>query len=235
VKKSPPPRCLNRLLGRLPLYKQCSLASSKVAPSDSTILVTGETGTGKELVARAIHRRSRRGSRRSWRELRGDSRDLIASELFGHEKGRSPEPSNGGLVVRTGHGRNDLPGRGRRTISDTQVALLRVLRSMNSNGGGRERIQSMFASSPHESYLTAAMATARCQDLFIDSTCFPPDASGYGSAGRHRRARGILSSVATRGKAGKTFRRVSKRTLDRLQSYLWPGNVRELQNVIERS
>jgi formate hydrogenlyase transcriptional activator len=213
---------------------------SKVAGSDSTVLITGETGTGKELVARAIHKRSRRVSRAFVAvNCAAIPRDLIASELFGHEKGAFT-----GAVQRQ-LGRFELADGGTIFLdevgelsSDMQVSLLRVLQEREFDRiGGRQRIHvdvRVIAATNRD--LTAAVAggTFR-QDLFYRLNVFPLEMPPL----RERRddipvlVEYFIDRYAR--KAGKTIRRVNKRTLDRLQSYPWPGNVRELQNVIERS
>jgi formate hydrogenlyase transcriptional activator len=166
-------------------------------------------------------------------------RDLIASELFGHEKGAF----TGAIQRRLG--RFELADGGTIFLdevgelsSDTQVALLRVLQEHEfERVGGRERIQvdvRVIAATNRD--LTAAVADGTFrQDLFYRLNVFPLEMPPL----RERQedipvlVEYFISRYAR--KAGKTFRRVSKRTLDRLQSYRWPGNVRELQNVIERS
>jgi len=212
----------------------------KVAGSDSTVLINGETGTGKELVARAIHRRSRRASRAFVAvNCAAIPRDLIASELFGHEKGAFTgavqrrlgrfELANGGTIFLDEVGE---------LSSETQVALLRILQEREfERVGGRERIRvdvRVIAATNRD--LTAAVADGTFrQDLFYRLNVFPLEMPPL----RERRedipmlVEYFIGGYARR--AGKTFRRVSKRTLDCLQSYPWPGNVRELQNVIERS
>src|SRR5467141_679803 len=212
----------------------------KVAGSDSTVLISGETGTGKELVARAIHRRSRRASRAFVAlNCAAIPRDLIASELFGHEKGAFT-----GAVQRR-LGRFELAHSGTIFLDevgelspDIQVALLRVLQEREfERVGGRERIQvdvRVIAATNRD--LTAAVAEGTFrEDLFYRLNVFPLEMPPL----RERRedipvlVEYFIGRYARR--TGKTFRRVAKRTLDRLQSYRWPGNVRELQNVIERS
>src|SRR2546426_5725026 len=212
----------------------------KVAGSDSTVLISGETGTGKELVARAIHRRSRRASRAVVAlNCAAIPRDLIASELFGHEKGAFTgavqrrlgrfELANGGTILLDEVGE---------LSSDTQVALLRVLQEREfERVGGREPIRvdvRVIAATNRD--LTAAVADGTFrEDLFYRLNVFPLEMPAL----RERRedipmlVEYFIGRYARR--AGKTFRRVSKRTLDCLQSYPWPGNVRELQNVIERA
>jgi formate hydrogenlyase transcriptional activator len=228
------------IVGKSPALQTVLSLVSKVAPSDSTVLVTGETGTGKELVARAIHRRSRRGSRAFVAvNCAAIPRDLIASELFGHEKGAF----TGAIQRRLG--RFELANAGTIFLdevgelsAETQVALLRVLQEHEfERVGGQQRIQvdvRVIAATNRD--LTAAVADGTFrEDLFYRLNVFPlvmpplrerqedvPVLVEY-FIGRYAR------------KAGKTFKRVSKRTLDRLQAYRWPGNVRELQNVIERS
>ena len=213
---------------------------SKVAGSESTVLISGETGTGKELVARAIHRRSRRASRGFVAvNCAAIPRDLIASELFGHERGAF----TGALQRRLG--RFELADGGTifldevgELASDTQVALLRVLQEREfERVGGQHPIRvdvRVIAATNRDLTEAVADGTFR-QDLFYRLNVFPlempplrerqDDIPVLVEYFIHRYAR----------KAGKTIRRVSTRTLDRLKSYPWPGNVRELQNVIERS
>jgi len=228
------------IVGASPALMAALSRVCKVAGSDSTVLITGETGTGKELVARAIHRRSRRASRAFVAvNCAAIPRDLISSELFGHEKGAFTgavqrrlgrfELANGGTIFLDEVGE---------LSSETQVALLRVLQEREfERVGGRERIHvdvRVIAATNRD--LTAALADGTFrQDLFYRLNVFPLEMPPL----RERRedipmlVEYFIGGYARR--AGKTFRRVSKRTLDCLQSYPWPGNVRELQNLIERS
>jgi formate hydrogenlyase transcriptional activator len=213
---------------------------SKVASSESTVLITGETGTGKELVARAIHRRSRRASGGFVAvNCAAIPRDLIASELFGHEKGAF----TGALQRRLG--RFELADGGTifldevgELAADTQVALLRVLQEREfERVGGHHSIRvdvRAIAATNRDLNQAVADGTFR-QDLFYRLNVFPLEIPPL----RERRedipvlAEYFIDRYAR--KAGKPIRRVGRRTLDHLQSYPWPGNVRELQNVIERS
>jgi PAS domain S-box-containing protein len=214
---------------------------SKVAGSDSTVLISGETGTGKELVARAIHRRSRRASRAFVAvNCAAIPRDLIASELFGHEKGAF----TGALQRRLG--RFELADGGTIFLDevgelapDTQVALLRVLqeREFERVGGGQHPIRvdvRVIAATNRDLAQAVADGTFR-QDLFYRLNVFPLEIPPLRE--RQEDITVLVEYFINRyaRKAGKTIRRVSKQTLDRLKSYPWPGNVRELQNVIERS
>ena len=212
----------------------------KVAPSDSTVLITGETGTGKELVARAIHRRSDRASRAFVSvNCAAIPRDLIASELFGHEKGAFTgatqqrlgrfELANGGTIFLDEVG--ELP-------VETQIALLRVLQEHEfERVGGSRRIRAdvrVIAATNRD--LQAAISAASFRsDLFYRLNVFPIEIPSL----RERRedipllVEYFIDRYAR--KAGKNIKRVNKKTLELLQSYPWPGNIRELQNVIERS
>jgi len=228
------------IVGASPTLMAALSRACKVAVSESTVLITGETGTGKELVARAIHRRSRRASRAFVAvNCAAIPRDLISSELFGHEKGAFT-----GAVQRR-LGRFELANSGTIFLdevgelsSEIQVALLRVLQEREfERVGGRERIQvdvRVIAATNRDLIAAVADGTFR-QDLFYRLNVFPLEMPPL----RERRedipmlVEYFIGGYARR--AGKTFRRVSKRTLDCLQSYPWPGNVRELQNVIERS
>jgi transcriptional regulator with GAF, ATPase, and Fis domain len=213
---------------------------SKVAPTDSTVLITGETGTGKELIARAVHKRSQRSSRAFVSvNCAAIPRDLIASELFGHEKGAFTgaiqrrlgrfELAEGGTIFLDEIG--ELP-------AETQIALLRVLQEREfERVGGTGSIQTnvrVIAATNRD--LQAAIAAGRFRsDLFYRLNVFPIEVPPL----RERRE-DIPVLVAYfidryARKAGKSIRGVNKRSLELLQSYSWPGNIRELQNVIERS
>jgi PAS domain S-box-containing protein len=213
---------------------------AKVAPTDSTVLIVGETGTGKELIARAVHKRSQRSGRAFVSvNCAAIPRDLIASELFGHEKGAF----TGAIQRRLG--RFELADGGTifldeigELLPDTQVALLRVLqeREFERVGGGRPiRVDvRVIAATNRDLRATVASGTFR-QDLFYRLNVFPVDVPPL-----RERKDDILMLVeyfvqryAT--KSGKNIRSIDKKTLDLLQSYEWPGNIRELQNVIERS
>jgi formate hydrogenlyase transcriptional activator len=213
---------------------------SKVAPSDSTVLITGETGTGKELVARAIHRRSNRASRAFVSvNCAAIPRELIASELFGHEKGAFTgaiqqrqgrfELANGGTIFLDEVG--ELP-------AETQIALLRVLQEHEFErvGGTRNiRADIRVIAATNRDLESAISAGSFRSDLFYRLNVFPIEIPSL----RERREdiRLLVEYFIDRyaRKAGKNIRSVDKRTLQLLQSYPWPGNIRELQNVIERS
>jgi PAS domain S-box-containing protein len=213
---------------------------SKVAPTDSSVLLTGETGTGKELVARAIHRRSRRSSRAFVSvNCAAIPRELIASELFGHEKGAFTgatqrrlgrfELAEGGTIFLDEVG--ELP-------AETQIALLRVLQEHEfERVGGTGSIRTdvrVIAATNRDLEAAIAVGTFR-SDLFYRLNVFPIEIPPL----RERRedipllVEYFINRYAR--KAGKSFQAVKKKSLDLLQSYHWPGNIRELQNVIERS
>jgi formate hydrogenlyase transcriptional activator len=212
----------------------------KVARTDSTVLITGETGTGKELVARAIHRRSSRASRAFVSvNCAAVPRELIASELFGHEKGAFTgatdrrlgrfELAHGGTLFLDEVG--ELP-------METQIALLRVLQEREfERVGGRAsvRVDVRVVAATNRDLQAAIEAGTFRSDLFYRLNVFPITVPAL----RERTddipllVEYFIDRYAR--KAGKTIRHINKRTLDRLRSYAWPGNVRELQNVIERS
>jgi PAS domain S-box-containing protein len=213
---------------------------SKVAGSDSTVLILGETGTGKELIARAIHRRSRRSTRPFVAvNCAAIPRELIASELFGHEKGAFT-----GAVQRR-LGRFELADGGTLFLDEVgelspeiQVALLRVLqeREFERVGGTRPiKVDVRVITATNRDLTVAIEGGEFRQDLFYRLNVFPLEMPPL----RERRedipllVRYFIERYAR--KAGKSIRRVNKRTLEHLRSYPWPGNIRELQNVIERS
>ena len=240
MKKSTKPRCLKRLLEPLPLCKAVLSRISKVAPSDSTVLITGETGTGKELVARAIHRRSNRASRAFVSvNCAAIPRDLIASELFGHEKGAFTgatqqrlgrfELANGGTLFLDEVG--ELP-------AETQIALLRVLQEHEFErvGGTRPiRADVRVIAATNRDLQAAISAGSFRSDLFYRLNVFPIEIPPLRE--RKEDIRLLVEYFIDRyaRKAGKKITTVDKKTLRLLESYPWPGNIRELQNVIERS
>jgi formate hydrogenlyase transcriptional activator len=228
------------IVGRSPRLQTVLSRVSKVAPTESSVLITGETGTGKELVARAIHRRSRRSSRAFVSvNCAAIPRDLIASELFGHEKGSFTgatqrrlgrfELAEGGTIFLDEVG--ELP-------AETQIALLRVLQEHEFErvgGTGSIRTDVRLIAATNRDLDTGIAAGTFRSDLFYRLNVFPIEMPPL----RERRedipllVEYFIDRYAR--KAGKSFETVNKRSLDLLQSYRWPGNIRELQNVIERS
>jgi len=212
----------------------------KVAPTDSTVLIQGETGTGKELVARAIHGRSRRANRAFIRvNCAAIPQALIASELFGHEKGAFTgalqrrlgrfESADGGTIFLDEVA--ELP-------PETQVALLRVLqeREFERVGGNQPIVVDVRMLAATNKDLATAVRDVRFRaDLFYRLNVLPIHARPL----RERRGDiGLLVEyfVERYGqKTGKRIRSISKKTLDVFEAYHWPGNIRELQNVIERA
>jgi transcriptional regulator with GAF, ATPase, and Fis domain len=211
-----------------------------VAATDSSVLICGETGTGKELVARAIHAKSIRRDRPLVKvNCAALPAGLVESELFGHEKGAF----TGATERRTGrfelaHGGTIFLDEVGELASDTQVALLRVLQEREfERVGGRQPIQvdvRVIAATNRDLSQAVADGTFR-RDLFYRLNVFPLDMPPLRE--RQEDIAVLVEYFIDRyaRKAGKSFRCVSRQTLDSLQSYPWPGNVRELQNVIERS
>ena len=213
---------------------------SKVAPTDASVLVTGETGTGKELVARAIHRLSERSSKPFVSvNCAAIPRDLIASELFGHEKGSFTgavqrrvgrfELADGGTIFLDEVG--ELP-------KETQIALLRVLqeREFERVGGTRSIPTNVRVVAATNRDLRAATAAGTFRsDLFYRLNVFPLEMPPLRD--RREDIPELVEHFIDRSarNVGKNIRGINKKSLDLLQAYPWPGNIRELQNVIERS
>src|SRR5579871_625049 len=213
---------------------------SKVACSESTVIILGETGTGKELIARAIHKRSGRADRAFIGvNCAAIPPSLIASELFGHEKGAFTgatqrrlgrfESANGGTIFLDEIG--DLPG-------DIQIALLRVLQEREiERVGGSNAIPvdvRVLAATHRDLNVLVAEGQFR-EDLLYRLNVVPIEVPPL----RERVADIPLLVeyfIERFGKrAGKKFKTIDKKSLKAFQSYAWPGNVRELQNVIERA
>ncbi len=213
---------------------------TKVAPTDSTVLILGETGTGKELIARAIHKRSARSARAFISVNCGAiSSSLIASELFGHEKGAFTgalqrrighfEAADGGTIFLDEIG--DLP-------LEMQSALLRVLQE--------REIQRVGSSQPVPVDVRVLAATNRDLRSAVDSGKFRDDLfyrlNVFSIRMPPLRERTddipvLVDYLVDRyaQKAGRKFSVIASKTLELFQAYHWPGNIRELQNVIERA
>jgi PAS domain S-box-containing protein len=228
------------IVGESPALQAVLALVAKVAPTDSTVLITGETGTGKELIARAIHKRSHRSSRAFVSvNCAAIPATLIASELFGHEKGAFTgalqrrlgrfELAEGGTIFLDEIG--ELP-------ADTQIALLRVLqeREFERVGGSHPIRADVRVITATNRDLESAIADGAFRiDLFYRLNVFPIQIPPL-----RERKEDIPTLVEYfihrySGKAGKKMRTIEKGVMELLASYSWPGNIRELQNVIERS
>src|SRR5258708_2820174 len=228
------------IVGSSPALKTVLSSIVKVAPADSTVLITGETGTGKELIARAIHKGSQRAGKPFIAvNCASIPSSLIASELFGHEKG-----SFTGAVQRR-QGRFELAHSGTMFLdeigelpTETQIALLRVLqeRQFERVGGSRVIQTDVRIIAATNRDLTAAIASGTFRaDLFYRLNVFPIDVPPLRQ--RKEDIPMLVDHFVTRyaDKAGKQISKIAKNTLKLCQSYHWPGNIRELQNIVERS
>jgi formate hydrogenlyase transcriptional activator len=228
------------IVGSSEVLRRVLAQVSKVAPTDSTVLISGETGTGKELIARAIHSLSNRATRAFIRvNCAAISPSLIASELFGHERGSFTgaqqrrlgrfESADCGTIFLDEVG--EIP-------PETQVALLRVLQEHEFErvGGNQTVPVDVRVLSATNKDLRAAVADGTFrQDLFYRLNVFPIQVPALRD--RIDDIPLLVEYLVDRyaKKAGKRIRSVSKKTLDLFQGYHWPGNIRELQNVIERA
>jgi transcriptional regulator with GAF, ATPase, and Fis domain len=228
------------IVGSSEPLREVLLQVAKVAPTDSTVLILGETGTGKELIARAIHKRSKRAGHAFIRvNCAAIPPSLIASELFGHEKGSFTgaiqqrmgrfEAADGGTIFLDEVG--DLP-------AETQLALLRVLQEREIERVGSVKAIPLdvrvVAATNRDLEEAVADRTFR-QDLFYRLNIFPIRIPSL-----RERADDIPLLVEYfieryAKKAGKKIKNIGKKTYDLFQSYEWPGNIRELQNVVERA
>jgi len=230
----------DEIIGDSPSLRRVLDSASKVAPTDSTVLILGETGTGKELIARAIHKGSQRAAGPFISvNCAALPQSLIATELFGHEKGSFTgalqrrqgrfELAEGGTIFLDEIG--ELP-------AETQIALLRVIQEREFNRvGGTQSIPAnvrVIAATNRDLPSAIASGTFR-SDLFYRLNVFPIEAPPL------RERVGDIQLLVRHfaelyaNKLGKRILGIERKTLDLLSSYPWPGNIRELQNVIERS
>jgi len=228
------------IVGASAPLRQVLAQVAKVAPTDSTVLISGETGTGKELIARAVHKRSNRSARAFIRVNCGAiSPSLITSELFGHEKGAFTgalqrrigrfEAADGGTIF--------LDEIGDLSI-EVQIALLRVLQEREFERVGSSQplaVDVRVLVATNRDLKSAVNAGTFRQDLFYRLNVFPIHLPSL-----RERVDDIPLLVEYfvdryAQKAGKKFRDITSKTLALFQVYHWPGNIRELQNVIERA
>jgi formate hydrogenlyase transcriptional activator len=230
----------DEIVGSSESFRRVLSQVAKVAPTDSTVLILGETGTGKELIAGAIHKQSKRSSRAFIRvNCAAIPSSLIASELFGHEKGAFTgalqrrlgrfEAAAGGTIFLDEIG--DLP-------AETQLALLRVLQEREFERIGSNQpisVDVRVVAATHRDLKAAISAGTFRADLFYRLNVFPIEIPSL----RNRvddiplLVEYLIERYAR--KAGKKIRHIKKKTLELFQRYDWPGNIRELQNVIERA
>jgi formate hydrogenlyase transcriptional activator len=228
------------IVGSSPALKNVLSSIVKVAPTDSTVLISGETGTGKELVARAIHKSSHRAGQAFISvNCAAIPSSLIASELFGHEKGAF----TGALQRR--QGRFELAHSGTIFLdeigelpADTQIALLRVLqeRQFERVGGARVIPTDVRIIAATNRDLAAGIVTGTFRaDLYYRLNVFPIRVPPLRE--RKEDIPMLVEYFVKRyaEKARKQISKINQNTLKLCQSYAWPGNIRELQNIVERS
>jgi transcriptional regulator with GAF, ATPase, and Fis domain len=228
------------IVGSSPALQGVLSRITQVAPTDSTVLIVGETGTGKELVAHAIHKRSQRSGRAFVTvNCAALPPSLIPSELFGHEKGAFTgahqrrigrfELAEGGTIFLDEIG--ELP-------AETQILLLHVLQEREfERVGGSQRISTdvRVIAATNRNLAAAIDAGSFRLDLFFRLNVFPIVVPPL------RERNGDIPILAEyfiqiyAAKLGKKTRGMDQKTLEMFQAYRWPGNIRELQNVIERS
>ena len=230
----------NDLLGSSPSIRSVISQIGKVAPTDSTVLITGETGTGKELAARAIHKRSRRAQQPFVSvNCAALPATLIASELFGHERGAF----TGAELRRLG--RFELANCGTLFLDEIgelsleiQATLLRVLQErVIERVGGTEQIHVdvRIIAATNRDLKRAVDQGAFRSDLYYRLHVFPIEMPPLRD--RKEDIPLLTRHFITRYAAtlGRKITRIDPATIERFQSYPWPGNIRELQNVVERS
>ena len=228
------------IVGSSPALQTVLSSIVKVAPTDSTVLIIGETGTGKELIARAVHKRSQR-SGQAFISVNCASipPTLIASELFGHEKGAFTD------ALQRHQGRFELAHSGTIFLdeigelpAETQIALLRVLQERQFERVGSNRALPtdvrVIAATNRDLPASVARGTFRA-DLFYRLNVFPIEVPPLRQ--RKEDIPLLVEYFVKRyaEKVGKHIRKIDKNTLAQCQAYPWPGNIRELQNIIERS
>jgi len=226
------------LIGESRAIKEVRLQVAQVAPSEASVIVTGPSGSGKEMVARAIHAASQRAEAPQVSVNCGAiPRDLIESELFGHEKGSFTgahaqhrgrfEEADGGTLFLDEIG--DMP-------HDMQVKLLRVLedrRVQRVGGRGSIKVDARIVSATHRDLDTAIDEKRFREDLFYRLAVFPIDLPSL--AERREDVAPLIQHFLAQHDNKRTGVRFNAAALERLASHDWPGNIRELRNLVERA
>jgi formate hydrogenlyase transcriptional activator len=230
----------DEIVGNSPALISVLRSVDQVAATDSTVLILGETGTGKELIARAIHDRSSRKERTLVKvNCSAISAGLVESELFGHMKGAF----TGALERRTGrfelaHGGTIFLDEIGELPLETQVKLLRVLQEREFEPVGSSRsikVDVRVIAATNRDLMEAIREGRFRSDLFYRLNVFPVHVPPLRDrrSDIHLLVKFLVSRLSK--KFGKKVDIVSQPTMDRLVSYSWPGNIRELENVIERA
>ena len=228
------------IIGNSPALLAVLRKVEQVAPTDSTVLINGETGTGKELIARAIHDRSARKNRPLLKvNCSAISAGLVESELFGHVKGAFTgaferhigrfELADGGTIFLDEIG--ELP-------LGTQVKLLRVLQEREFEPVGSNRpvkVDVRVIAATNRNLPESIKAGDFRSDLYYRLNVFPIDVPSLRQRGSDISQIAMFFLARFSKKFGKKIQGMPRATVDRLMSYPWPGNIRELQNVIERA
>jgi transcriptional regulator with GAF, ATPase, and Fis domain len=231
---------IDGIVGHSPLLREVLQRVRRVAPTDMPVLITGETGTGKELLARAIHRHSRRAARHLVSvNLAAVPETLAAAELFGHEKGAF----TGADRLRVG--RFEAADRGTLCLdeigelrADLQVMLLRVLQEgefERLGGGTTRRVDVRLIAATNRNLEVEVQEGRFREDLFYRLSVFPIHLPPLRERPEDIRllAEYFLQRAAPR--LGRRICGIGPASIRRLQQYAWPGNIRQLQNVIEQS
>ena len=228
-----------QIVGNSPALRRVLELVEKVAPFESTVLLLGETGTGKELVAQEIHQRSPRCDRAFVRvNCAALPAELIASELFGHERGAFTgamqqrigrfETANGGTIFL-----DEIA----ELSPEIQVSLLRVLqeREFERVGGNRTIKTDVRVIAATNKDLWREVSEGRFRmDLFYRLNVFPVHVPPLRERVNDIPVLVDYFAAGFAARTGKKLSQIEKQSLSAMQQYSWPGNIRELQNVIER-
>ena len=227
-------------IGRSPALEDALNRLERVAPTDTTVLITGETGTGKELLARELHRRSRRAARPLVvANLAAIPESLVASELFGHEQGAFTGASQRRF------GRFEVADRGTLFLDEIgdlslemQVALLRIIQEGEFERLGASqtrRVDVRLIAATNRSLEQAVADRSFREDLYYRLSVFPIHLPPLRERGEDIQALAEYFLHRLAARLGRHFTGIEPASLERLQAFSWPGNIRQLQNVIEHS